>query len=451
VLLTVAGVAVVAPLALGAPLAAATAAILGSQVVAAAWGPAGRASPDRRLAAVASRLGAAAGPAGAAAAVGTAFVLPLVLAVAAEERINGQNDFTFHVERAREIQLAPFETTVPHVLFGVLTRVAALPLRSLTAAGAAVVLLAVAALGVVVVLLAVRPLVRGTAALSGTRAFVLAVCVVVAESPTYLLPDTHLIRPDRAHILLHPWWNPTAVLLLPLAVLYLALVVRFVQDVESDRRSRRVDLAVLGVGVLTLLAKPALQLGLGPALLVLLVVRWWRRPPPGGRARAVGAVAAWIGLPTALLLGWQLWFVEEAAHPEYRGGLTWAPLDVARAWGADRPAFWLSLALPMLVLVLEPLRAWRDETFRLTVLVVVAALAVFLGFAATSASRDSANIGHGVQVATFLAVLASARLVLERRTSDGPHAGLRNLALVGVLASYVVAGGWNYVLNLENL
>jgi hypothetical protein len=441
----------VALLVVGEPLAAVLLLAAWTQVVAAGWPRAGALGLRSRLAAWPEERRRDAARVLAMAGLAAAFALPLVRLLGDGDRIYGQNDLTFHLARADEIDLTGPGTPVPHFLFALLVRLVAPLTGSAVVAGQIVLVAAAAALAATAFLLLRDPVVRGIPALDRAAAGIVAALVVVADSPALLLHGSNVFREGQTYIPLNPWYSPTATLLQPLALLYLPLVVRLVQDVEDGRVDRRVRVGVLLLSLLTATAKPSLQIGLLPGLAVLLALRWGRRPPAGGRARGVLAVGRWIVLPTLALLAWQVWFLEHRAHPEYRGGFTWSPLELARLFGATRPLFWLTLLLPVGVAVAWRRAVARDGEFLLSALTVAFSVTAFLLLAETGASRDSANLGHGVQISTTLLVFFSLRrIALEWRRSPVAR-GLALPILAGLVGVFLAAGVASYLMNLGAL
>jgi hypothetical protein len=264
-----------------------------------------------------------------------------------------------------------------------------------------------------------------------------SLALILSESAAVLVRGTNVFEAGGGYLPLHPWNNPTLTLLAPLALVYLPLLVRFVLDLERGSPSRDLTAAVVVLTVLTILAKPALQIGLLPGFAVFLAVRWWRDPPTTGRGRAVGRVAAAVLLPSLAVMAWQYWFLRERADLETRGGLIWSPFETADLWGAQHPEFWLVLAVPLFVAVVWRHQLRHDPEWLLSLVTLGFAILAFLLLAQTGRSRDAANVGHAAQIATVVVLFFSFRRVALEVTT----AFLRRRPLVALGGGVLVALG----------
>jgi hypothetical protein len=199
------------------------------------------------------------------------------------------------------------------------------------------------------------------------------------------------------------WHNPTAIAVLPLAMLLFSAASR---TTITDRPRR-----LAGVGALALLnglVKPSYLLALLPCWLALLVGRAARSPRPrhiGWRRPAIFAAA--VLAPLAALFAWQAWRLAGTG-----GGVEIAPLAVWRLYSPNIPAsILLSLAFPLGVLVLHWDAARRQAPLLLAWSVLLVAVLQMALLAERGPRWPHANFFWGAYTANYLLFVESAALL----------------------------------------
>ncbi|HEV3455215.1 MAG TPA: hypothetical protein VHG32_01585 [Thermoanaerobaculia bacterium] len=222
------------------------------------------------------------------------------------------------------------------------------------------------------------------------------------------------------------WHNPTAIAVLPLAMLLFSTASQMT-TADPPRR-------LAGAGALTLLnglTKPNYLLALLPCWVALLVERairsrreghlWWRRP-----AIVVAAVAA----PAAGLLAWQAWRLRAGG-----AGIAIAPLAVWRLHSPNIPAsILLSLAFPLGVLALNWKVARRQAPLVLAWSVLLVAMLQMALLAERGARWTHGNFFWGAYAANYLLFVESAVLLA------GAPQTARTAVAWGLLAAHAAAG-----------
>jgi hypothetical protein len=261
----------------------------------------------------------------------------------------GTNDMPTHLEMAEGFG-NPLDPNIPHFLFHAPSRALGLLPGLSTTDGAFLVLLAGLAAGGLALFWLARTPIGARPPLAPSLAFLTALVVALADSPAaFGGPESFETRtPD--YLPAHTYFNPTAIVLFPLAVVALVLGARALASPDGDDAPPRVwwtASAALAAGTL---AKPALTITLLPAglLLLALVARSGRLT----RATAWSRAVRWslvVGLPSAALLAWQYQVVTVGVAEDLQGGMTLDPFWVVQEFGFLNPRFWLVLALPILL------------------------------------------------------------------------------------------------------
>jgi hypothetical protein len=199
------------------------------------------------------------------------------------------------------------------------------------------------------------------------------------------------------------WHNPTAIAVLPLAMLLFSAASKTTLA-DPPRR-------LAGAGALALLnglVKPNYLLALLPCWLALLVACAARAPRPcrpGWRRLAVFAAA--VLAPVAALFAWQASRLAGSG-----GGIEIAPLAVWRLYSPDIPAsILLSLAFPLAVLVLHWAAARRQPPLLLAWSVLLVAILQMALLAERGPRWTHANFFWGAYAANYILFVESAVLL----------------------------------------
>ena len=185
----------------------------------------------------------------------------------------------------------------------------------------------------------------------------LALGYFLAESPTLLLIWTGVLAETTPFLAVHWWGNPTWLIALPFTLLALPMVDEFLSPpaTSSPHPARRWLLTA--VLVLGLVAKPALGLCLVAAVPMLLLIR---RADRATWERA----AAWIVVPTAAVVAWQIWFLRTSPRSQFGSGWTFDPVvEPVPGWdGILSPLFWGPfVAIIVLAIWSSRGRFWRSR------------------------------------------------------------------------------------------
>ncbi|WCO65873.1 hypothetical protein PO878_15325 [Iamia majanohamensis] len=339
--------------------------------------------------------------------------------------VTSVNDHTIHLEFARDTNLLPLVAVPPHWLFHVLVG----SVQSLVSIEVAATVLLALATGALTVLLCWRAgnAFGSTPGLAPVAAAATAVVAVLAQSPTALLNATGALSPPRAFAPFQAWANPTDTLALPLELgLLVALVALARDDGPVWYRPTALRVAVAGLAVLTVLAKPNLPMILLVAVpLHLAVQRRFRWP-------TLLAHAAWFAAPVVVVLGAQL--RHTATNPEFasRGGEGWGvtvdPFAILGTIGAGQGGVWFWSGT--VLLVLGPWvgrRAFlREPLMSLGLLTLVLSLVPMLLLRETGERASDGNYTKAAYHAWMVVVLltlvflvqALAEVARRRRAGD---------------------------------
>jgi hypothetical protein len=329
----------------------------------------------------------------------------------------GKSDFMQHAALARV--LCQGRGTPPHFLFELVVCAVAAPLGGGRAFELAAVAVAAAAVVAKVVLTYRRIREVGEAGTASLAALGLLFAMPLFN--WWKFPQVYL-----GQISPNVWHNPTAIAVLPLAMLLFSAASKMT---IMDRPRR-----LAGAGALTLLngfTKPNYLLALLPCWLALLAERaagspraghpGWRRP-----ALVVAAVVA----PAAALLAWQAWRLEAGG-----GGVEIAPLAVWHLYSPHIPAsILLSLVFPLGVLALHWQIARRRAPLALAWSVLLVAVLQMALLAERGPRWPHANFFWGAYAANYLLFVESAVLL-----AGAPRSRRTTLAW-GLLAAHAAAG-----------
>jgi hypothetical protein len=221
------------------------------------------------------------------------------------------------------------------------------------------------------------------------------------------------------------WHNPTAIAVLPLAMLLFSAA----SEATITDRPRR----LAGAGALALLnalTKPNYLLALLPCWLAQLGERTARSPRAGDtRWRQLAIFVAVVVAPVAGLLAWQAWRLAGS------GGVEIAPLAVWHLYSPNVPAsILLSLAFPLGVLVLHWQIARRQAPLVLAWAVLLVAVLQMALLAERGPRWPHANFFWGAYAANYLLFVESAVLLA------GLPRSRRTTVAWGLLAAHAGAG-----------
>jgi hypothetical protein len=329
----------------------------------------------------------------------------------------GKSDFMQHAAFARS--LCQGSGMPPHFLFELVVCGVAAPLGGARAFELAAV--AVAALAVVAKVVLTYRRIREAGEVGTASLAALGLLFAMPLFNWWKFPKVYL-----GQISPNVWHNPTAIAVLPLAMLLFSAASNLTMT-DPPRR-------VASAGALTLLnclTKPNYLLALLPCWLALLVERAARSPRPsrtGWRWPAI-FVAALVA-PVAGLLVWQAWRLKASG-----GGVEIAPLAVWRLYSPNIPAsILLSLAFPLGVLVLHWKIARRQAQLALAWSVLLVAVLQMALLAERGPRWPHANFFWGAYAANYLLFVESAVLL-----AGAPRSRRTTLAW-GLLAAHAAAG-----------
>lgn len=367
-----------------------------------------------------------------------AYILPLLWRIPSVEfRIMGQNDTPWHMDVAPTLKLWPPDPQIPHFLNAALVRVLTHPL-GLHGAQVVVLVAAVVAGGLVIS----RNLRLLIPAVRAETCAAIAVIVTIGQSPTVLVREATEVTLGHAYLPLNTFMNPTSIVVLPFAFWQFRKVVELVRSIERGEATREQRAVVATIVVLTMVAKPSLDLALIPALVLVLLPRWRRVPPPGGRPRAIAQLATAVALPFTLVFAWQTWMVTTQIPEVDRGSFAIRPFAVLDSWGFERPDFWLVLLLPAVAIWVCSPR--RPLSFELRVALVTLAVAFTIGSLMAETGNRSGDAAYTapIGVAISLVTVYAVHQGVARAWVDGRPwgAGWRAWVLAGCLGLTLAAG-----------
>lgn len=390
------------------------------------------------------------GAAALAGSVTAAAMLPVFLPLVSDfsRTAIGFTDYQTHMSAAETTTLVPFTTMTPHWLFQFLTAVVR-PFTGLHL-GSAMVLAGSCGLTVFVLSrLAERP----GAASGGPSPAVAATIGSLAfwlDSPTAFLNATGLLDPPRVFAPLHAWGSPTDTMALPLLLLLLIAVERFLdEDATPWNRPTSVRIALVAAVTLTLLTKPNVPMIMLAVVPVALLLRH-------GRCTArLAAGAVWFALPTVAVLALQFRHMRVSraiAELDPGGwGVTIEPLAFLDLWDADKggPWFWISAAVIIsLGAWVIGRRYWQEPILVLAHLTMLFSLLPMVLLRETGLRADDGNFMKGAfgatMVLTTLTIVEVGRQVVLSRSAHGPgwSSGQRRrrLAVCAVVGSSYLLG-----------
>jgi hypothetical protein len=241
------------------------------------------------------------------------------------------------------------------------------------------------------------------------------------------------------YISIHTYHNPTILLLNPLALVVFLFAVRIF---DSHRASLKTVFVCGIVAALTIMAKPSYAICLLPALAILTAFSLLRK-----RAIDWGLLVG-IALPTMIVLVWQYLYVDVYG----RGGFTFAPFQVMRAYSPDGllPKFLLSLLFPLCVLVSYFKQARTNLTIQLAWLAF--ALGAFYSyFMAETILWQDANFLWSGQISLLILFIISTHFWLAQNVTllSARQISWKFGLCATVLALHVASGIAFYVSNLH--
>jgi hypothetical protein len=328
----------------------------------------------------------------------------------------GKSDFMQHAAFARS--LCQGSSMPPHFLFELAVCGIAAPLGGGRAFELAAV--AVAALAVVAKVVLTYRRIREAGEVGTASLAALGLLFAMPIFNWWQFPQVYL-----GQISPNVWHNPTAIAVLPLAMLLFSAA----SKMTITERPRR----LAGAAALTLLnglTKPNYLLALLPSWLALLVERAARSRRAGQTGwRQPAIVGAAVLAPAAGLLAWQGWRFAAG------GGVEMAPLAVWRLYSPNIPAsILLSLVFPLGVLVLHWKIARRQAPLALAWSVLLVAVLQMALLAERGPRWPHANFFWGAYAANYLLFVESAALL-----AGAPRSTRTTLAW-SLLAAHAVAG-----------
>jgi hypothetical protein len=329
----------------------------------------------------------------------------------------GKSDFMQHAAFARA--LCQGGGMQPHFLFELVVCGIAAPLGGGHAFELAAV--AVAALAVVAKVGLTYRRVREAGQVGTASLAALALLFAMPLFNWWKFPQVYL-----GQVSPNVWHNPTAIVVLPLAMLLFSAASR---TTITDRPRR-----LAGAGALALLnglVKPNYLLALLPCWIALVVDRAARSPRPSriGWRRPAIFVAAVLA-PVTALFAWQAWRLAGTG-----GGVEIAPLAVWRLYSPNIPAsILLSLAFPLGVLALHWNVARRQAPLVLAWSVLLVAVLQMALLAERGPRWPHANFFWGAYAANYLLFVESAVLLA------GAPRSWRTTVAWGLLAAHAGAG-----------
>jgi hypothetical protein len=329
----------------------------------------------------------------------------------------GKSDFMQHAAFARS--LCQGSGMPPHFLFELVVCGIAAPLGGGRAFELAAV--AVAALAVVAKVVLTYRRIREAGAVGTASLAALGLLFAMPIFNWWKFPEVYL-----GQISPNVWHNPTAIAVLPLAMLLFSAA----SKMTIDDRPRR----LAGAGALALLnglTKPNYLLALLPSWLALLVERAARSRQAGQTGwRQPAIVVAVVLAPAAGLLAWQGWRLGAGG-----GGGEIAPLAVWRLYSPNIPAsILLSLVFPLGVLALHWKIARRQAPLVLAWSVLLVAVLQMALLAERGPRWPHANFFWGAYAANYLLFVESAVLLA------GAPRSTRTALAWGLLAAHAIAG-----------
>jgi hypothetical protein len=351
------------------------------------------------------------------------------------------NDFEFHVDLAlRETSWWPFEVPAPHPLFHLGVRA----LAPLLGGGLAtlVVMSAAVSLTMLAVISIGRYPIGARAGLDPVGAAVLALVWLIAESPTALYEWVSGAKAPYA--IIHFWGSPTEVVFIPLAFL-LTLVVGDMLQQPTRYRGAAPSSLVIGLVVLTALAKPSLGLLLAPAaVVVLLTSKQWR-----GGTRPVITIFV---IPSVLVAIGQTAFLVWGPMPTGRSGFAIAPFDVVgEVVKAGGLPFWVLLAVMGVLAAAVWGQLGSDPCVRLSSIGLLIGMAPMILLKETGPrAEDGALLKLGFAASALLVVfvMRAAAVELRDRWSVQGWAAVRQRRVATILAMFgvlILSGAVYYV------
>lgn len=304
----------------------------------------------------ADRVAAASYAAGAAL-VG-ALVAPMIVRLALDPaaRIVTNNDFTSHVRIAREMGLWPIEG--PQFAYQFAVRFLD-PVVGTSASPTVLPLVAMAATGAALAVMGRRGA-FGRPGLGTKGALGLCTLFVLSASPAILLHALGWVEP-RPVLVLHIWWSPTELLLMPWGVAIVVAFPRIVERVERGVASQADRALLVLFASVPTVTKPSLTLVLVPAAMLYVLLD---RCASG----TVWTIVRWYVVPAVVVIAWQVSAMRYRAELyDEGGGFVLDPARNLELLGVRRGGwmYWVALLPVVLAIVVGRRRFTRDPAVRL--------------------------------------------------------------------------------------
>lgn len=353
-------------------------------------------------------------------------------------RVLGINDYPLHVSVAGDFSLFPYVNSAPHFLFHATTAVWNL-IFSLQTAAVLSVCTAVT-LGFVAVVILMRQPQRTGARLPLTYAAAVTLWFYLAESPGLFAIWFGLVPASSPIYTIHWWGNPTWLAAVPFLVLTLPLLEWTISEAIEESSDRRPAVLLFVVTVLGTIAKPALAIPLIPALPIYLL---WVRRLTWPAARSVLLACA---LPAALLVLWQIWFLDASNASEFSSGFAVEFIvDAPFGWSNVGWVFLFPFLPVVLAFVLVGRDFVRDRSVQLLLVCLAFAVPLMLLVNETGERASHGNFAVPAQGCMALLVLVSVRLVATRVLVAWRSRSLLDsrvvLGIVLILGTAYTAGG----------
>jgi hypothetical protein len=329
-----------------------------------------------------------------------------------------RSDFTTHNVFVAHMK-ALGTITLPHFLY-----------ESLTLAVSSILSISIPKAGLLVA-------VSGAGATLGVLYFVFRMtfgfgCSLALALGSMLLSPISLFTPHHlyfGYIGLTTYFNPTSLLLKPLALAHLLLVVQLLSK-RSVTTARSIVLMLLTL--LTGITRPHYFICIIPALIIYLMICW------GDLQKVVLPLVWTVFLPGCLLLAWQFFFTFISGSPDYaKSTIIFAPFAGMREHSLNlAPKLFASIMLPGSLLLYYRKEIVRTPMLLLPAIAVVIGLAYSYLFAEAGERGGSMNFIRAGEISVFLLTMCvtiyHVRSMRERKWQW-------NFANIGITILYLLS------------
>lgn len=202
--------------------------------------------------------------------------------------------------------------------------------------------------------------------------------------------------------------SPTFQLLKPLA---LALFLRLERDVLSETAGPPRLLGMVGLSLVSTLAKPSFSVVVLPALIATVLI--YRQT---GAVRRTFVIVAVLGTTIGVAIVWQMVFLLAAGGDG--GGIGFMPLVVASAFEPSHrmlaTKLLLSIAFPLVALLCHWRAALADRRLVFSYVCLLVSLLYYLLLAERGPHMNHGNFLWGVMVSLFLVFVSTAAMLAHQ-------------------------------------